>query len=215
MFKTSQFADVTLCLKDGTEVKAHKSVLSRCDFFRAALSGSFKVNPCLVGLVSTWLTYNKESQESKITFPEDPALAMQALIMNLYGHSITEWQAAKMPEKWPTLSIINIHKVAIKYNLPDLAAEAVKYCGTMLKSNFASNLEPDKHWLWAFAKSLYRDETTAPLIVELLTVIRNNRAALLVLDKAAMRKAFTECPELATDLLMGGGLLGDARVKWT
>lgn len=43
LYENSLFTDVTLNLKGGRQLKAHKTVLTRCDFFRAALTGNFKV----------------------------------------------------------------------------------------------------------------------------------------------------------------------------
>lgn len=43
LFNSGLFADLTLLLSDTTEMKVHKFVVCRCDFFKAACSGNLKV----------------------------------------------------------------------------------------------------------------------------------------------------------------------------
>lgn len=140
--------------------------------------------------------------------------------MWLYGYTLDEWKSAKVPKFVPTTTTIDIHKLAIKYDLPDLATDAAKFCGAMLKKHFSTSIQlgneaTGKRWLWSMAKRMYQDETSAPLIDVLLATMRSNRAELLALDKTLVREAFLKCPELAVDLLMGGGLTGHPNLKWT
>lgn len=45
LYRSSNFADLTLKLKDDKEIKVHKSVVCRSSFFKSACMSGFKVLP--------------------------------------------------------------------------------------------------------------------------------------------------------------------------
>lgn len=108
---------------------------------------------------------------------------------------------------------IDLHKVAVKYHLPILAACAMGLFTVILEGCIAwsvSNPEGDGSIavIKYAALRLYRDEDDndddySPLLVEFLTQIRAHWPALVKCRKESFQEIFNLCPQFAVDLLLG------------
>lgn len=128
--------------------------------------------------------------------------------MHLYGYKLVEWWQAVLPGYSFIIGLMQLHNLALKYDLPQLAKDASQVFDHRLdillgsKSPSSSNFNAGR--IVEIATVLYRtsgDERSS-LPPGFLQLMRTNWANLMEFRKYAITSIFDKYPRLAVDLLM-------------
>ncbi|KAL9619248.1 MAG: hypothetical protein Q9160_006100 [Pyrenula sp. 1 TL-2023] len=123
-------ADFTIrCEK--IEWKCHRSILSKCDFFKACFSGGFKVrfhSSTPLATRSQWrLTgcLNQEAGEGFMTLEEDDPESIETFLHYLYTGDPSTAHPSCLPVDTVFAKNINVYVLANKYRMPNLKIKAM------------------------------------------------------------------------------------------
>jgi len=114
MFDDDGFSDVTLELKDGKTLFAHRNILSsRCPRLKDILADSRKKNP----------------QEKRATIPIDTPYP-------LFQHILRFIYSGELPQEYDDTEALALMKIADEYGLDELK----EYCGSQIQTITAQNV---------------------------------------------------------------------------
>jgi len=143
---------------------------------------------------------------------------MIGVVMHLYGYKFAEWKRAVYSNILEaTRSLIELHRLALKYDLPWLAAEVSasfdRLINLLFEERDQSLTATISDQTLIIAKALYGtpDNEHSLLVPGFLRAMRTHWANLIEFRKDVITAVFEEHPRLALDLLMSD----PKQVRWS
>jgi len=135
---------------------------------------------------------------------------MIGVVMHLYGYELSEWREAVFSQAHvlPSWTLIESHRLALKYDLSQLAAAVSgsldRWINQLLQSRSHKPTATFSDQVLSVVKALYGtlDNERSPSIPGFLRAMRTHWANLIDVRKDAITAVFKEHPRLALDLLM-------------
>jgi len=176
-----------------------------------AVTAGFKVRQIDFLPLQTSLTVRQESIENVIDFPEDHPAVLELMIMMLYDYTFEEafkelvgTQEYHIQEFHINL-LPQLYELAKKYQLPHLLSTVLETLKRILEKHAAIGL---KGFYWQLATYLDEDEDRAAEMRRILLDAFRKHAKSLSGEANWVKANLLNCPKLAIELAMSGGLDG-------